>query len=366
MNINKICLFSLFSLVLCCCFVDSSSKRQEEGFLSSSIVSTDESLVTNKLIIGEDEFVFNDSKRNEYKYDAFVKEKIIEKSNVNGLSRSGTPTSYISFNCDNAFSVTSIQSYYDYQDEWFHQNNNCTNTLPNQSNSKQTKYFVNNPLSNPYDSLAYLNLTFRRTDGTNTIEDYFMGTSFLVAPGVLLTAAHCVYSNGDFGGSDITQGFASHIFVNPKRNGSEIVSERFEITKCVIPYEWYVNKNWSYDWALLYFEDSINSGLTSYRYLSEYNDNTITSNSVNVIGNQIGDNGLMSVTTCGNISKPNAHSLRYSANTASGNSGSPVFSLINNKLYIIGIHSNRTKNLFVNYSECVRLRNVMFYLASTL
>lgn len=171
-----------------------------------------------------------------------------------------------------------------------------------------------------------------------------VGTGWLVGPRTVITAGHCVYMH-DYGG------WAKQITVRPGRNGSNpssdapfgsAVSSRFHSVK-----GWTQNKKRSHDYgAIILPKDAAFGKSLGYFGYANYSLFSLLGRKVNLSGYPAGSNNPENKPFgyqwwhARVIKFVTSRRLIYNIDTQGGQSGSPVWRLINGKRYAVGIHTN--------------------------
>lgn len=184
--------------------------------------------------------------------------------------------------------------------------------------------------TNIYPWRCICSLLITAADGTSWI-----GTAWLVAPRLLLTAGHCVYMHNQ-------GGWASQIEVIPGRNGGDrpfgsCVTSNFRSVQ-----GWVNNRDRNYDYGVILLPENCRYGdqLGWFGYAVKSDDElqSLTTNLSGYPGDKpsgtqwFHSRGLMDV---------DAQVLTYDTDTAGGQSGAPVWiKTSDGSRYGVGIHTN--------------------------
>jgi len=178
-----------------------------------------------------------------------------------------------------------------------------------------------------YPWRAICSLLIRSKTGKN-----YIGTGWMVGPGTVITAGHCLYLHDE-------GGWAQYIDVIPGRNGAlrpygTIRSSNFKSVT-----GWTKDKNRNNDYGAILLNTKIGNTVGYFGYAVR-NDSFIMSKTLNLSGYP-GDKG--GSTQWHHARTPKSVSTRvitYVIDTAGGQSGSPVWYLDGSSRYAVGIHTN--------------------------
>lgn len=203
-------------------------------------------------------------------------------------------------------------------------------------------------------------------------EDYGEGTGIMIAPNVILTAAHNVYGGKDFNSDNFSdnKGIAEWIRVIPgaykSQNGDLFKPGPAGI---ISPKIYYINTRWMdsgdrrYDYAIIELPTQAGN-ITGYFGVKHYDDNWKDETAIvagypkEVTGQTSGifDQWYME----GKIISDNDGLLKYEMDTSVRQSGGPVYlTESSGSMKLIGVHS--CYNEGYRYNQAVRINKNLFY-----
>lgn len=162
----------------------------------------------------------------------------------------------------------------------------------------------------------------------------FIGTGWLVGPRTVITAGHCVYFHNE-------GGWAKSIEVIPGRNGTRKPYGSCRATNFKSVRGWTRDKSRNTDYGAIILPSNCRYGdRVGYFGYAYKNDSSLMRLTLNISGYP-GDKPRG--TQWFHAKKPSSvtsRTIRYTIDTAGGQSGSPVWYISNGKRYAIGIHTN--------------------------
>lgn len=199
-------------------------------------------------------------------------------------------------------------------------------------------------LSTPYSRIMCLRLG-RDTDGNGTIDNWAVGTGFLVGPDLMLTAGHCMY--GAEGGN------VEEMRIYSGQNSTSLQSYCY-------PSKWYTpdefkNGDTNYDWCLV----KLQSGLGNTYGWFDCVTPTSSISSVRVSGYpDSSEYYYFQYTSTGALYLNGNYGVRYTCSTFGGQSGAPVF---DTDYVVYGIHTDG--GTLYNYGKKItsRILNLINY-----
>ncbi len=196
---------------------------------------------------------------------------------------------------------------------------------------------IDNTLMFPYRCICKLRSTFSTIveDGTGD------GTGVLVAPNVVLTAAHVIHHP--------TLGLANTIEVVPGLNRTDLPFGSMISTNYRYPGKWTEKFDQEFDFGLVVLSQSIGNNIGYVGYAAVPDDKFGEISPVTIVGypNDLPSKkdplaGMIQYEHMDNIMNVTPVIIEYNIDTAGGQSGSPILALINGEIYIVGIHNNGT------------------------
>jgi V8-like Glu-specific endopeptidase len=161
---------------------------------------------------------------------------------------------------------------------------------------------------------------------------YYIGTGWMVGPGTVITAGHCVYMH-DQGG------WAEWIDVMPGRNASLKPYGTIRSSNLRSTTGWTNSKNRNNDYGAIILNTKIGNTVGYFGYANK-SDSFIKSKTLNLSGypgdKPSGQQWFMA-RKCKSVS---SRVITYEIDTAGGQSGSPVWYLEGGNRYAVGIHTN--------------------------
>lgn len=180
-------------------------------------------------------------------------------------------------------------------------------------------------------------------------------SGWMLGPSTVVTAAHCIYDYGD------TNTYATNVIVTPAMNSDSPDSEPFgncEAYQAWIINLWETTGNAKYDYGVYALRCRIGeqTGNLGYRVIG---DAQIDGALVNVTGYPLDKGGTTMWFGLGNVLETPIDFLYYDNYTSGGQSGAPVWELINDSCQtcVVAIHSGSGG---VDHNVGVRVTNDVF------
>lgn len=157
-------------------------------------------------------------------------------------------------------------------------------------------------------------------------------TGWFIGPHTVMTAGHCVYMHDN-------GGWAKQIEVIPGMNASSrpFGSKVSKVFRSVIG--WTKNKDWNYDYGAIILPDNTLGNRVGWFGFAVLSDSTLN----NLMANNSGYPGDKPFGTqwfnAGRVTKYTDRKFYYMIDTMGGQSGSPVWRLINGQRQAIGVHA---------------------------
>lgn len=178
-----------------------------------------------------------------------------------------------------------------------------------------------------YPWRAICSLLIRTKTGKN-----YIGTGWMVGPGTVITAGHCLYLHDE-------GGWAQYIDVIPGRNGAlrpygTIRSSNFKSVT-----GWTNDKNRNSDYGAILLNTKIGNTVGYFGYAVR-NDSFIMSKTLNLSGYPSDKGGSTQWFHARSPKSVSSRVITYEIDTYGGQSGSPVWYLDGSSRYAVGIHTN--------------------------
>lgn len=142
--------------------------------------------------------------------------------------------------------------------------------------------------------------------------DIYCGTGFMIAPNIMLTAGHCMYSQ------ELQQN-VSQMRVYYLQNDTVISSQYTLPAGWIVPDE-YKAGNDNYDWCIVFLQQHIGNTIGYFDY-------AVTPNSVSsvFVSGYPSENDVYQYSSYGALSYYNAYQFYHTCSTLGGHSGAPIF-----------------------------------------
>ncbi|MEO1585882.1 MAG: serine protease, partial [Bacteroidota bacterium] len=162
----------------------------------------------------------------------------------------------------------------------------------------------------------------------------FIGTGWLVGPGTVITAGHCVYMHNE-------GGWAKSIEVIPGRNGSHRPYGSCHAVSFKSVKGWTRSKKRNFDYGAIILPPNRKLGnQVGYFGIANQSKKTLKKMWVNLSGYPGDKGGATQWFHARRIKDVTDRTLVYDIDTAGGQSGSPVWYKSRGKRYVTGIHTN--------------------------
>lgn len=167
----------------------------------------------------------------------------------------------------------------------------------------------------------------------------WVGTGWFISPKTLVTAGHCVYiRNSGVPGRD---GWVKSIKVIPGRNGSQmpfgsVVSNNFKSVTA-----WTANGNPNHDYGAIILNTPLGSSVGTFGF-GVYSDADLMATTANISGYPGDKRGAEAGTQwfhARKVTAVNPLKVFYDIDTMGGQSGAPVWRIINGQRFAIAVHA---------------------------
>lgn len=187
---------------------------------------------------------------------------------------------------------------------------------------------IPNTTLKPWSGICQLNITSR------TGKKY-IGTGWLIAPRLVVTAGHCVYLHG-------AGGWAASIEVSAGRNGNMFPFGRVRSTTFRALTQWTRDTNRNYDYGAIVLP-SAPKGAAGSPFCFNFaamSDAEIKSRALNLCGYPGDKGGVTQWFHARSAKAVSAYTITYDIDSAGGQSGSPVWQYNAGVRTAVGIHTN--------------------------
>jgi glutamyl endopeptidase len=181
---------------------------------------------------------------------------------------------------------------------------------------------ITNTTAFPYSAICYIEIVFPNNNA-------YIGTAWMYAKNVAMTAGHCVYSASD-------GGWAKSVTVYPGRNGGSTPFGSTYATTLSAPNGWTKDNSSDYDWGLLVLNNNIGDN-TGY-FGATWTSSSLAGNHVSVTGYP-GEKNKTLWKMNGKITSSTANKVFYQMDTTGGQSGCPVYSKDGDNTRAVAIHT---------------------------
>ncbi|MBD7913268.1 MULTISPECIES: serine protease [Clostridium] len=175
----------------------------------------------------------------------------------------------------------------------------------------------------PYSAICYIRMVFPNNKA-------YIGTAWMYAKNVAITAGHCVYSAED-------GGWAKSILVCPGANGSNLPFGSTYATNISAPKGWTEKNSTDYDWGLLQLKDNIGNN-TGY-FGASWTSSSLKGSNVDVTGYP-GEKSRTLWKMSGTITSDTSNKVYYQIDTTGGQSGCPVYQGDGENTRAVAIHTS--------------------------
>lgn len=205
---------------------------------------------------------------------------------------------------------------------------------------------VSSTTSHPYSAIGMIKTVWPDLHSS-------IGTAFLIANKVAVTAAHCIYDSNH-------GGWPLSIRFYPGKNGATFLNEPFGYAYAV---EYAVSSIYRQcndlnesstdnDWGLLGFVHNFGTSTGVLNY-GCYSDSTILNSTLEIVGYS-GATDFHMYRACGNALYCNTNTISHQVDTESGTSGGPIFNTTTRTVYglqVVGGGSALNVNIGVRITE---------------
>ena len=203
----------------------------------------------------------------------------------------------------------------------------------------------------PYRYIGQIVCTYKRKNNTQFTS---LGTAFLVGESIILTCAHCVYSN---------DGTLVSAYFYPAQNGYGNRPYKYKCSTVHVPANYktaIANNNATnkekYDYAVVELTQKAGAKLGYFAlggYKTNYNDSYLIGKKCTVVGYP-GEKAGKLYRHKGSIRSFNdgKYTMSYRMDTTPGQSGSPVIHVAKGQYYVVGIH-RATNGIDQNYARYI-------------
>ena len=200
----------------------------------------------------------------------------------------------------------------------------------------------------PYRGIVMMYMTFKNVlrQSDRTYQDrYAIGTGFMEGPNLMVTAAHCGYSDvsndGDFDDGIFNPRFPDTIEVYAGLNGDIERIDSYvyyaKVSVINIQKEYFENSSTNYDWCAMQLDRDLGVQTGYYGKISNWYEDGAAVYSYGYPG----DKGGTMWETHGELTGKSEYKYSYNFDTFGGQSGSPVFMTASDgSIYVCGIHTS--------------------------
>jgi glutamyl endopeptidase len=186
---------------------------------------------------------------------------------------------------------------------------------------------INNTTSYPWRTICSLRITAQDNS-------QWIGTGWLVGHRTVITAGHVVYIHS-------RGGWVKEVEVIPGRNGASFPYGSCKSSNLKSVKGWTESRKRTHDYGAIILPQNCKYGQQlGYFGYGNYSTSTLNNLNVNLSGYPGDKPSGTQWWHARNISRVTARTLVYNIDTAGGQSGSPVWRVVNNKRYAVGIHTN--------------------------
>lgn len=178
-----------------------------------------------------------------------------------------------------------------------------------------------------YPWRAICSLRIRTKTGKN-----YIGTGWMVGPGTVITAGHCVYMHDE-------GGWAQYIDVIPGRNGRLAPYGTIRSSNLRSVTGWTSSKKRDNDYGAIILNTKIGNTVGYFGYANK-SASYIKSKTLNLSGYPGDKGGSTQWFMAQKCKSVGSRTITYDIDTAGGQSGAPVWYKYGNSRYAVGIHTN--------------------------
>jgi glutamyl endopeptidase len=183
--------------------------------------------------------------------------------------------------------------------------------------------------THPYRAIASLRITAAD-------DSQWIGTGWFISQRTLVTAGHCVcIKNSSLARRN---GFVKSIEVTPARNGSEKPFGSAIATTFHAPAEWSEDGNPNHDYGVIILDEPLSNTIGAFGF-GVYTDAQLLAVTANVSGYPDDKVSGTQWFHSHKLSNVNALKVFYEVDTAGGQSGAPVWRIINRRRFAFAIHA---------------------------
>jgi len=188
---------------------------------------------------------------------------------------------------------------------------------------------INNTGEYPWRAIASLVITAK--DNSTWI-----GTGWFISPRTLITAGHCVYIKGS--GIPGRDGWVKKISVMPGRNTSSLPFGSVTSTVFRTVSGWIKTGGENFDYAAILLPTPLGDTVGVFG-IGVFPDNELTGQKVNISGYPGDKPSGEQWFDAKEVAQVNANKVFYDIDTAGGQSGAPVFRVVNGKRIGVAVHA---------------------------
>ncbi|NMF84267.1 serine protease [Nodosilinea sp. P-1105] len=186
---------------------------------------------------------------------------------------------------------------------------------------------IQNTTSYPWRTICSLRITAQDNS-------QWIGTGWLVGHRTVITAGHCIYIHS-------RGGWVKEVEVIPGRNGSSRPYGSCRSSNLRSVKGWTQNRRRSHDYGAIILPQTCQYGQQlGYFGYGNYSNSNLNNLHVNLSGYPGDKPTGTQWWHARRIERVTSRTLVYNIDTAGGQSGSPVWRLLNGKRYAVGIHTN--------------------------
>lgn len=225
---------------------------------------------------------------------------------------------------------------------------------------------VENTSQFPYRTIGCLRTTFLEIPYENgELNLGGIGTAFVQGPNIMVTAAHCIWSDvtsGRYNDGVSNPRFPNEVYVEPATYKDSDKTQiypygQINVTRVYFPREYYETLSSNFDWAICVLEEDLGYQTGWLGRTANY---TLTDHDATVVGYPGELQGDM-YTADGKILSTSTYRYEHNIETSSGQSGSPIIIVSSGNTYICGIHTTGADPEYnVMYNGGTRFNSYIF------